>query len=119
MVGFWGAAKGKACFKGVISAQPWPSARSNSGSPAPSRKVVEDLAPKILAARRMAGLTQKELVERLGYSQTYVSLAERGMTPFRAYMVPRRLRWVDSVPWRAPLGLKIGWRLGSPGRQMI
>ena len=27
--------------------------------------------------------------------------------------------WVDSVPWRAPLGLKIGWRLGSPGRQMI
>lgn len=64
---------------------------------APSQKVVKDLAPKVLAARRMSGLTQKELAERLGYSQTYVSLAERGMTPFGAYYVDQVLQACGAV----------------------
>jgi DNA-binding XRE family transcriptional regulator len=36
------------------------------------------LAPRLCAARRSAGLTQAQLAERMGRSQTLVSLAERG-----------------------------------------
>jgi hypothetical protein len=51
----------------------------------PSRKVIEELAPRVLAARVAAGLTQKALADLMGYSQAYVSLAERGQTPFGTF----------------------------------
>ena len=58
----------------------------------PSRKVIEELAPRVLAARVGAGLTQKALAEQMGYSQAYVSLAERGQTPFGAFYLEQVLK---------------------------
>ncbi len=49
------------------------------GRPAPAADArAQALAPRLLAARRQAGLTQAQLAERLGRSQALVSLAERG-----------------------------------------
>jgi len=58
----------------------------------PSRKVIEQLAPRVLAARVAAGLTQKALAELMGYSQAYVSLAERGQTPFGSFYLDQVLK---------------------------
>jgi DNA-binding XRE family transcriptional regulator len=58
----------------------------------PSRKVIEQLAPRVLAARMAAGLTQKALAEQMGYSQAYVSLAERGQTPFGTFYLDQVLK---------------------------
>ena len=58
----------------------------------PSRKVVEELAPRLLAARLKAGLTQKALADLMGYSQAYVSLAERGQTPFGTFYLEKVLK---------------------------
>jgi hypothetical protein len=65
-----------------------------AGRPAmpPSRKVIEELAPRVLAARVGAGLTQKALAEQMGYSQAYVSLAERGQTPFGTFYLNQVLK---------------------------
>jgi DNA-binding XRE family transcriptional regulator len=60
--------------------------------PTPSKKVVEEYSPLVLAARKCTGLTQAELAERMGYSQTYVSLAERGKTPFARFYVEEVLK---------------------------
>ena len=58
----------------------------------PGKKVVEELAPRVLAARMAAGLTQKALADQMGYSQGYVSLAERGQTPFGSFYVDQVLK---------------------------
>jgi transcriptional regulator with XRE-family HTH domain len=53
------------------------------------------LAPRVLAARLAAGLTQKSLAEQMGYSQAYVCLAERGQTPFWTFYLDQVLKVCD------------------------
>lgn len=70
-------------IEGILEGKPAPS---------PSSKVVNEYAPLVLEARKAAGLTQAALAEKMGYSQTFLSLAERGKTPITKQYVKEVLK---------------------------
>lgn len=69
-----------------------------------------DVARLVREARTMAGLTQRELAQRVGTSQSVVARTERGQTVPTAETVEKLLAaagfelWVELVPGAAPPG---------------
>lgn len=73
--------------------------------------LLKDLGRELRVARILAGLTQRQVAERLGKSRSYVSRVENGLVA--------SLRMADLTRHASIVGLKLYARLFPAGRRMM